>query len=199
MTPDTPQTLLRKIAEFANGDDSAEWARFAELYEPVIRHYIAAHGGVPPSDVDDVVQDVFVRLVDVLRDGAYKPEKGRFRSYLGTMVRRLLVDRHRRAAARGEGRNVPLDGEDLAEDGAMDAATIVDIRLRAARRAAAVEHVLSRTVLDAKTVAAYRAYAIDGRSAAEVAAEHGLTVNALRQLKHRLDRMVSAVESAYGD
>ena len=35
MIPDTPQTLLRKIAEYANGDDSAEWARFVELYTPV--------------------------------------------------------------------------------------------------------------------------------------------------------------------
>ena len=198
MLPDTPQTLLRKIAEFANGDDSAEWMRFVELYEPVIRHYVAAHGSVSESDVDDVVQDVFVKLVDVLRRGDYKKEKGRFRNYLGAMVRRLLVDRHRRAVARGEGRVSPLD-ENAAEGDAMDAATIVDIRLRAARHAAAVEHVLSRTILDVKTVSAYRAYVLDGRPAQEVAAAHGLTVNALRQLKHRLDRMIAAVESAYGE
>jgi RNA polymerase sigma factor (sigma-70 family) len=197
MSPETPQTLLRKIAEFANGDDSAEWTRFVELYEPVIRHYVAAHGGVSESDIDDVVQDVFVKLVDVLRRGDYKREKGRFRSYLGTMVRRLLVDLHRRAVSRGEGRILPLD-EKTAADDAMDAATIVDIRLRAARHAAAVEHVLSRTVLDAKTVAAYRAYVLEGRPAKEVAAAQGLAVNALRQLKYRLDRMISAVESAYG-
>ena len=198
MTPDTPQTLLRKIAEFANGDDSAEWARFVELYEPVIRHYIAAHGGVADSEVDDIVQDIFVRLVDVLRTGTYKPEKGKFRNYLGAMVRRILVDRHRRATARGEGRIVPLD-EDSAGDGSMDAATIVDIRLRAARHAAAIEHVLSRTLLDKKTVAAYRAYVLEGRPAEEVAAAHKMKINALRQIKHRIGLMIAAVESAYGD
>ena len=196
MLPDTPQTLLRKIAEFANGDDSAEWTRFVELYEPVIRHYVAAHGGVADSEVDDVVQDVFVKLVDVLRRGDYKKEKGRFRSYLGTMVRRLLVDRHRRAVVRGEGRASPLD-EKTAEDGAMDAATIVDIRLRAARHAAAIEHVLSRTILEKRTVAAYREYAMDGLPAAEVAARYGMTVNNLRQIKYRIDRMIAAVEEQY--
>ena len=196
MLPDTPQTLLRKIAEFANGDDSAEWTRFVELYEPVIRHYVAAHGGVADSDVDDVVQNVFVKLVDVLRRGDYKKEKGRFRNYLATMVRRLLVDRHRRAVARGEGRMSPLD-ENAAEYGAMDAATIVDIRLRAALHAAAVEHVLSRTMLEKRTVAAYREYAIDGLPATEVAASHGMTVNNLRQLKYRIDRMIAAVEEQY--
>ena len=198
MTPDTPQTLLRKIAEFANGDDSAEWARFVELYEPVIRHYIAAHGGVADSEVDDIVQDIFVRLVDVLRTGTYKPEKGKFRNYLGAMVRRILVDRHRRATARGEGRIIPLD-EDSAGGGTMDAAAIVDIRLRAARHAAAIEHVLSRTILDRKTVAAYRAYVLDGRSAEEVAVAYKMKINTLRQIKHRIGLMIAAVESAYGD
>ena len=198
MTPDTPQTLLRKISEFADGDDSAEWERFAELYTPVIRRYADELGGVNGSNADDVVQEVMIRLVDVLRGGGYKREKGRFRSYLYSMVRRLLVDMHRRAAARGEGRTVPIDGLEV-ESGVMDAATIVDVRLRAARHAAAVEHVLSRTMLDPRTVAAYRAYALDGRPAEEVAAAHNLKINALRQIKHRIDRMIAAVESAYGE
>jgi RNA polymerase sigma factor (sigma-70 family) len=196
MTPDTPQTLLRKISEFADGDDSAEWERFAELYTPVIRRYADELGGVNGSNADDVVQEVMIRLVDVLRGGGYKREKGRFRSYLYSMVRRLLVDMHRRAAARGEGRTVPIDGLEV-ESGVMDAATIVDVRLRAARHAAAVEHVLSRTMLDPRTVAAYRAYALDCRPAEEVAAAHDLKINALRQIKHRIDRMIAAVESAY--
>ena len=93
MIPDTPKTLLRKIAEYANGDDSAEWARFVELYTPVIRTFICAREDLGEADADDVVQEIFVRLVNVLRAGIYRPEKGRFRAYLGTMVRRLLIDR----------------------------------------------------------------------------------------------------------
>ena len=101
MFPDTPQTLLRKIAEYANGDDASEWARFVELYEPVIRIYITQFGDVGTADADDIVQDIFIRLVNVLRKGEYKREKGRFRNYLAAMVRRLLIDRHRREMARG--------------------------------------------------------------------------------------------------
>ena len=73
------------------------------------------------------------------------------------------------------------------------------MRLREARHAAAVEHVLSRTMLDARTVAAYRAYAIDGEPAADVAARLGITVNTLRQIKFRVGRMISAVEAQYGE
>ena len=198
MIPDTPKTLLRKIAEYANGDDAAEWVRFVELYTPVIRQFIVARGDVVPADADDMVQEIFVRLVDVLRAGTYRPEKGRFRAYLGTMVRRLLIDRHRRALARGAGREIPADDVELLTE-TPDAAEYVDRRLNEARHAAAVEHVLSRTMLDARTVAAYRAYALDGEPPDAVAARLGITINALRQIKYRVSRMIAAVEAQYGE
>ena len=196
MIPDTPQTLLRKIADYANGDDAAEWAKFAELYEPVIRIYIAQSGDASAADADDIVQDIFIRLVDVLRNGGYKREKGRFRNYLASMVRRLLIDRHRRAVYRGAGLEADVDHE-LLESSDPDPAAIVDMRLRLARHLAAVDHVLSRTMLEKRTVAAYREYALEGQGADEVAVRHGMTVNNLRQLKHRIDRMISAVEASF--
>ena len=198
MFPDTPQTLLRKIAEYANGDDAAEWARFVELYTPVIRAFICTREDLDEADADDVVQEIFVRLVNVLRDGIYRPEKGRFRAYLWTMVRRLLIDGHRRALARGAGATISVEDVEILDE-TPDAAEIVDMRLREARHTAAVEHVLSRTMLDARTVAAYRAYALDGEPAAEVVARIGITINALRQIKYRVGRMIAAVEAQYGE
>ena len=231
MLPETPQTLLRKIAEYADGDDAAEWAKFVELYEPVIRLYIAQSGDVGAADADDIVQDTFIKLVDVLRNGEYKREKGRFRNYLASMVRRLLIDRHRREMSRPQPGGPRLsrpqpggprpsavyaDAPAVSSAAATDAlervppvipddipspypdpATIVDMRLALARHNAAVEHVLNRTMLEKRTVAAYREYALEEQPAAEVAARHGMTVNNLRQLKHRLDRMIAAVEEQY--
>ena len=198
MIPDTPKTLLRKIAEYANGDDAAEWVRFVELYSPVIRQFVSAREDVGQADTDDMVQEIFIRLVDVLRTGTYRPEKGRFRAYLGAMVRRLLIDRHRRALARGAGCEVPADDIELLAE-TSDAAEYVDMRLRVARHVAAVGHVLSRTMLDARTVAAYRAYALDGEKPDEVASRLGLSINALRQIKYRVGRMIAAVEAQYGE
>lgn len=198
MIPDTPQTLLRKIAEYANGDDAAEWAKFSELYEPVIRLYIAQSGTVSAADADDTVQEIFIKLVNVLRNGEYRSEKGRFRNYLAAMVRRLLIDHHRREMSRPDTRDgVSPDTRDDLPSPYPDPATVVDMRLAIARHNAAVEHVLCRTMLETRTVAAYREYALEKQPAAEVAARHGMTVNNLRQLKHRLDRMVAAVEEQY--
>ena len=215
MIPDTPQTLLKKIAEYADGDDAAEWAKFAELYEPVIRLYIAQSGTVSAADADDIIQEIFIKLVNVLRNGEYKREKGRFRNYLAAMVRRLLIDRHRREMVRQfnvpnqtAGSRVPRDragsaacphaaAPDAIPSLYPDPAAIVDMRLAIARHNAAVEHVLNRTMLEKRTVAAYREYAIEGQPAVDVAARHGMTVNNLRQLKHRLDRMIAVVEKQY--
>ena len=198
MIPDTPKTLLKKIAEYANGDDAAEWARFVELYTPVIRQFVSLREDVGAADADDIVQEIFVRLVDVLRAGTYRPEKGRFRAYLGSMVRRLLIDRHRRALARGAGETISVDDVELLSE-TPDAAAYVDMHLREARHAAAVEHVLSRTMLDARTVAVYREYVLEEQPVADVAARYGLTPNALRQIKFRIGRMIAAVEAAYGE
>ena len=211
MIPDTPQTLLKKIAEYANGDDAAEWSQFVELYEPVIRMYIMQSGNIGEADADDIVQDIFVKLVDVLRAGGYKHEKGRFRNYLASMVHRLLIDRHRRETVRQfdipnpTGRRAPTGragaprtpSPENVPSNLPDPALIVDMNLTIARHYAAVEHVLSRTMLEKRTVAAYREYALEEQSAAEVAARHGMTVNNLRQLKHRIDRMIAAIEKQY--
>ena len=214
MIPDTPQTLLKKIAEYANGDDAAEWSKFVELYEPVIRLYIMQSGNVCEADADDIVQDIFVNLVDVLRNGGYRHEKGRFRNYLASMVRRLLIDRHRRETVRqfdmsnptGRRGPTPPHGRAVAPrppspenvpSNLPDPALIVDMNLTIARHYAAVEHVLNRTMLEKRTVAAYCEYALENQPAAEVAARHGMTVNNLRQLKHRIDRMIAAVENQY--
>ena len=48
MIPDTPQTLLRKIAEYANGDDSAEAA------EPAVQPASAPAADLtPPSSLQE--------------------------------------------------------------------------------------------------------------------------------------------------
>ena len=61
--PDTPTKLLRVMAEHpVTDEEESAWEGFVELYEPVIRTYVAAEG-VPPDDIDDVAQDIFVRLV----------------------------------------------------------------------------------------------------------------------------------------
>ena len=80
-----------------------------------------------------------------------------------------------------------------------DAAAIVDVKWRLARRKAAVEWALTKTALSAQSKAVYQAYVIDERPIGEVAAEFNIPRNSVSQIKTRVERLVSAIESEYGD
>ena len=194
--PDTSITLLRSIAAEKTGGDEEEWTRFFELYHPAMRRFVQMKAN--RNDVDDIVQDVLVKLVDILRNGRYAPQPGvKFRSYLARLLYNELVSRFRKDRVRGDGNFVPVDDVDLPVE--SDTPLVMDVQWRMALHESAVEHVLTKTALAEQSKAVYRAYAIEERPIDEVAAEFGLSKNYVSQIKTRVDRMVSAVEASYGE
>lgn len=195
MFPETPQTLLKKIADLAQGDDAAVWLDFVELYTTPLRHFIrSVNQTLSAADVEDAVQDIFVRLTEVLRDGCIDRTKGRFRDYLAATTRRLLVDRYRseqsRLAALDRAAN-PVRNQTALEDG--DPGALVDAAWQVAVRKAAIEHVLTQTAVSEQSKRVYRAIVLEQRSLKEVAAEFCITYAAAKQIKSRLDRAVEAI------
>ncbi len=200
--PDTPVSLLVRLASDRTGiRDEAGWTRLFELYAPAIKAFAEERGGEGESE--DVVQEIFMRLAEVLRDGRVKigGDAGKFRRYVATLVRNELVSRWRRRTARGEDVRVSFDdpgaGMEVSVD--SDAATIVDIKWRLARRKAAVEWVLTKTALSAQSKAVYRAYVLEERPIGEVAAAFGIPRNSVSQIKTRVERLIAAIETEYGD
>ena len=198
--PDTPATLLARIAVEATGQqtDESAWVRLFNLYAPAMRKF-AEMQGTPAAESEDVVQDIFMRLVGILRHGRYRAEEGRFRCYLATLVRNELVSRWRRAQARVA--CVPLDGvsEDELPPLSPVAAALLDAKWRLARHEAAVEHALTKTALARQSREIYRAYALEGRPIDDVAAAFGVSRNTVAQVKTRVNRMVASLEAEYGE
>ena len=196
--PDTPVSLLVRIASEKTGVcDEAAWTRLFELYAPVIRAFAEERG--IGGEGDDVVQEIFMKLVEVLGDGRLKigGDAGKFRRYLSTLIRNELVSRWRRRQARGEGATLSLDDPAADVEPVVDSATamIIDAKWRLARRKAAVEWTLTRTALSAQSKNVYREYALKGRPIGEVAAAFGISRNAVSQIKTRVERMIAAVEA----
>ena len=195
MFPETPQTLLKKIADLAQGDDAAVWLEFVELYTPPLRHFIrSVNQTLSAADVEEDVQEVFIRLTEVLREGGIDRTKGRFRDYLAAMTRRLLVDRYRaeqsRLAALDRAAN-PVRNQMTLTDG--DPGSLVDAAWQVAVRKAAIEHVLTATAVSEQSKRVYRAVVLEQRPLKEVAAEFSITYAAAKQIKSRLDRAVETV------
>jgi RNA polymerase sigma factor (sigma-70 family) len=197
---ETPVTILARIAAEHTGErDEAAWARLFELYAPAIRSFAADHGGI--GEEEDVAQEIFVRLVDVLRGECVKIGEGaaKFRCYLATLIRNELVDRWRRRNARGGDNLVSVDDPSIEAQLSVDSevAAVIDVKWRLARRTAAVEWALSKTALSAQSKAVYRAYVIDGCPIGEVAAKFGIPRNSVSQIKTRVERMIAAIEAEF--
>ena len=196
--PNTPVTLIARMAAQATGEDEATWVKFFELYQPVIRHFAEFAGA--RSDTDDVVQDVMVKLVEVFRSGAYRPEKGRFRAFLATITRREVINRWQKAQVRAADRHVSLNRTTTQEIAVQpEAAAILDAKWRLAQHAAAVEHVLTRTALAQKSKDVYRAYVLEEKPIGEVAKAFGVSRNVVSQVKTRVDAMIADFESMLRD
>jgi RNA polymerase sigma factor (sigma-70 family) len=86
--PETSQTLLIRVRD---PGDAEAWSEFDALYRPLIRGYVRKQG-VSGHDVDDVVQEVFRRLVHALPDFSLDHGRGRFRTWLFTVTHRATAD-----------------------------------------------------------------------------------------------------------
>ena len=193
--PETSMTLLKKIAVQVTGEREAAWVRFFGLYEPAIKKFVAWHDS--SHDPDDVVQDIFLKLVNVVQSGGYDSSKGSFRAFLSTMIRRHLVSLYRKDQARGAGLHVDID--DAEPSVSANVAEQIDLKWRMARHQSAIEHVLTKTAISAQSRDIYRAYVEEGRSLDDVAAQFGVTKAVIYKIKSRVEQMAAIIEEEFAD
>ena len=195
--PQTSVTLLRTLREAQSGVDDVAWARFVDLYGPVVHHLVRLMSpGISDADTDDAVQAVFVKLVGILRSGAYDPAKSKFRTYLSTLTRRLLVDRYRAAAARHDGEHADIaEMEDLASGD--DPGELVDAKWRVACRMAAERRIMEESALSDQSRAAWRLLSGSGLSVKDAARRLGIPANTVSKVKRRMESRIAAMLGMY--
>lgn len=205
--PVTSVTLIAKIKDLAPGEDSAAWVRFWDTYSLAIRQFAVMKGG--EQNADDIVMAVLGKLVNVLRSGQYSAEKGKFHSYLATMIVNEVHMAHRRDVARAADRKVSMEASVDGSTGESErtiADTLVapvespeklDEDWRQAVLKSAVEHVLTKTALSERDRAVYKAYAIEGQDIAAVAKAFGLSRNSVSQIKTRIEKRIVAVGRSF--
>jgi RNA polymerase sigma-70 factor (ECF subfamily) len=164
----TPVSLLERLRQ--PGDREA-WDRFVELYTPLIFHW-ARRAGSPPQDAADLVQEVFVLLLQKLPQFHYEPGKS-FRAWLHTVTVNKWREnwrscRARRALATGDATldDVPAPDE---------AAALWETEYR--RQIAGRALQLMQRDFEPATWKACWEHGICRRPAREVAEELGISVN----------------------
>lgn len=155
--------------------------------------------GTRHEDAQDLTQGFFALLLQRRNFDDVRREKGRLRSYLLTSLKHFLISEHRRAVTlkRGKGqRTIPLEEVTAAELGEMELADQLSAERVYERRWAftLMEHVLRR--LRDEYATAGNAALFDllkqllpdepgAPSRSEIAAQLGMTENAVRQALHR--------------
>jgi RNA polymerase sigma-70 factor (ECF subfamily) len=176
----TPASLLDRLRQ---PFDPESWARFVELYAPLIYSW-GRRVGLQDPDAADLVQDVFAALVEILPSFTYDRHKS-FRRWLRSVTLNRWRNTRKRWAnrvLRGRGGDV----EHLAGPDKLEALWDAEYHRCLAGRALAV---MQGDFQEATWRACWETVAA-GRPAAEVAAELGLTVGAVYAAKFRvLDRL----------
>lgn len=77
-----PNTRASIIGRLRDSADLEAWNQVVDTYSPLLYRYCLSRG-LQGADAFDISQNVLIKL----RDFEYRPEKGKFRAWLGTVVR----------------------------------------------------------------------------------------------------------------
>jgi RNA polymerase sigma-70 factor (ECF subfamily) len=170
----TRSSLIRRVRD---PSDQRSWREFQELYEPVLLAYLQKHGLKDP-DAHDVVQDIFLALVRALPTFELDRSRGRFRTWLWQVAWHALADWARRQRRRNKAEDEWC--QQLAAS-CPPADQEPDEEWVAACHRRVLETVLARVRGEARptTWNCFERHLLQGRPAAEVAAELGLSAPAV--------------------
>lgn len=177
ITENTSHSLLESLRR-PRAD--AAWQRFVRLYTPVLLAW-ADRAGLQESDATDLVQEVFVILIEKLPEFKYN-QSGSFRAWLRTVTMNKLRDWKRRSAK--VVMHPLLEQELSALEAKVESFWKLEYRQELTRRALE----LMRSDFAPTTWQACWEFLTQGKSAAEVANKFGLSENAVYIAKFRITR-----------
>lgn len=181
MTVTTPSTSLSLLAQARDRSDQAAWRRLTGLYEPLVARWVRPHVA-QRADADDLVQEILATLVRELPQFDHNRRAGAFRAWLRRItVNRLRAYWDRRAAGAG---TAPPDAlATLADPSSPLSRAWDEEHDRHVTRALLAS---IRLEFESASWRAFERQVQDGAPAAEVAAELGLSVNAVLIAKSRV-------------
>jgi RNA polymerase sigma-70 factor (ECF subfamily) len=191
-----PATRASLLIRLRDPRDAAAWTAFVDVYVPIIYAY-ARRQGLQDADAVDLAQEVLAAVAGSVGGLEYDPERGSFRGWLFTLVRRKLSNwrrsRRSRPAADGTAATQRLLEEQPAPDH-VEAGWEAEWERRVF--AWACEQV-RQDVSDATWQAFWRT-AVDRQPGKRVAADLGLSVAAVylarSRLVARLKQLVQSVQ-----
>lgn len=169
-----------------------DWRRLVALFSPVVYRW-ARKGGLQDSDAADLAQEVFAAVHGQIDRFEKTETSGTFRGWLYGITRNQVLLRYRRMSRepRAEGGSTALDRlhqtPDMTADGDRLGQCLPDADNQETETILTHRCVdLIRGEFEPRTWSAFEAVTVQGRSAADVAADLGLSVGAVYVAKSRV-------------
>lgn len=173
------------ILRLRGGQDEEAWTLFAEVYRPLVFR-LARAKGFQDADAQEIVQEVMVAVLDAVERWDPDDERGRFRDWLFTISRNLMINFLTRPKHRPIGTGIS-DVVELLENRCShpgSESSTFDLEYRRE-----VFHWAANRVRAAVKVSTWNAFwktAVELQSPASVADQLGMTVGAVYVARSRV-------------
>jgi RNA polymerase sigma-70 factor (ECF subfamily) len=183
LTGSATQSIL--LARLADSQDPTAWAEFMDRYADLIRRFCQLRG-LSDADTEDTLQDVLLSLTKAMPGFRYDPAKGKFRSYLKTVVinaisRKLSQNPHHTLLSAVGSTGAPAESEETHWE-----AEWRQYHLRRALKT--IEAEFSHADRQA-----FERNALRGEPAQQVADSLKMSVDSVYQAKSRISRRLSTI------
>ncbi len=183
-------TRISLLQQLRDKQDSVAWSKFVELYTPLVHRWVS-NLGITEPDRNDIVQEVLLALLGQVSTFQYDASKS-FRGWLRTITINKTRDLIRKRKRKTE--PAFLERFDLASQNDTDYLTQQEYRDFLAKAAMK----LMRKNFSQTTWQACWEHVANGRPAAEVAQELGISVNAVYLARGRiLNRLKRELEGLW--
>lgn len=186
----THESLLIRLRD---DGDVAAWRTFDSVYRPLLYRYALAQG-VEHNDAEDVVQQSMAAVHQHIASFDYDPSRGRFKSWLRTLVHNKVCD------LRARRRELHAASGDIRERVAQQ-----DSPEEAFERIWMQEHLWHclrelRGEVNDSTYQAFIGYVVEQRPIEDVARETGLERGHVYTIKWRLtEKIAQKMKTMVGD
>ncbi len=188
----TRATLLERLRD---GSDLVAWEEFFGRYWSLIFAF-ARHRGCSEHTAEEVVQDVMLKVFEQKDLFRYDPTRGRFRSWLGTLVHNRVADFRRMPSERvravgGDSKN---DALEIAADQAL---TDEDWTAAFEQSMLLVLLDVVRNEMNPRAYLAFELSTLHGLPGAKVAQHTGLSRNGVYRARKRALARLRELGAAY--
>lgn len=191
------QTSRTLLGQLKNDGSGSAWLRFNDIYGPLILNWLRRRG-VSENAAEDVRQEVMLKLVGEIHKFQHNGRTGAFRSWLKLVMIHRLRTIQRKSYRQGDGNRIDFSqlADQLADDGS-EMSRLWDYEH---------DQVLIDRLLDLvsgdfqkTSMVAFRRVVIQNEDPEVVAAELGITVNAVRIAQSRIMAALRRIGAGFLD